>query len=240
MADQDQNEVLNSENEDNVQVNLPNSENQKNLSMSVDGTNVSASISIPPSVTAEPTVGDDVGRNLRGLPIRELISAPLIAVCEAQQQLAYTALDYYKRIAYEEDEKTTRLLTFDLERPVETPGGINVTKVKVQAPFIGLVPIPSLLISNVNIDFQMEVTDANTKRETTSADLSTAVTSKFFTNSVSIQGKVATSRENTRSTSQTAKYQVHVTASQQPQTEGLSKLMDIMASCVEPLSISNA
>ncbi|MFQ9476332.1 DUF2589 domain-containing protein, partial [Barnesiella intestinihominis] len=43
-------------------------------------------------------------------------------------------------------------------------------------------------------------------------------------------------RENTRMTNQTAKYQIHVTASQQPQTEGLSKLMDIMASCIEPIT----
>lgn len=57
----------------------------------------------------------------------------------------------------------------------------------------------------------------------------------LFGTSVSVQGKVGTSRENTRSTNQTAKYQVSVSASQQPPTEGLSKLMDIMASCVEPL-----
>lgn len=36
---------------------------------------------------------------------------------------------------------------------------------------------------------------------------------------------------------QTAKYQIHVIASQQQQTEGLSKLMDIMASCIEPVTV---
>lgn len=36
---------------------------------------------------------------------------------------------------------------------------------------------------------------------------------------------------------QTAKYQVHVSARQQQPTEGLSKLMDIMASCVEPVKL---
>ena len=61
------------------------------------------------------------------------------------------------------------------------------------------------------------------------------MTSKWFGTSVSVQGKVGTSRENTRSTDQTAKYQVSLSSSQQQQTEGLSKLMDIMASCIEPL-----
>ena len=61
----------------------------------------------------------------------------------------------------------------------------------------------------------------------------------FGSGSVNVSGKVSSSRENTRSTNQTAKYQVHVSARQQRQTEGLSKLMDIMASCVEPLPNPN-
>ena len=55
-----------------------------------------------------------------------------------------------------------------------------------------------------------------------------------------MSGKVTTARENTRMTNQTAKYQIHVSASQQPQTEGLSKLMDIMASCIEPINTESS
>ena len=92
-----------------------------------------------------------------------------------------------------------------------------------------------MLFRSVDVNFQMEVTDASTSKKSENADLSTNVTSKWFGTSVSVQGKVGTSRENTRSTNQTAEYQVSVSASQETQTEGLSKLMDIMASCIEPL-----
>lgn len=166
--------------------------------------------------------------------MRELISAPLIAVAEAQQQLAASSLDFHDKIAFEDDAKT-RCLEFDLERPVQVRDSIGKQEVHVEAPFIGLVPVPALMIDNVNIDFQMEVTDTSTSKTSENADLSTNVTSKWFGTSVSVQGKVGTSRENTRSTDQTAKYQVSVSSSQQQQTEGLSKLMDIMASCIEPL-----
>lgn len=111
----------------------------------------------------------------------------------------------------------------------------KVMEQKVEAPFIGLVPIPSLLIDRVDVDFQMEVTDTNTEKSNSSAEVSTNISSKWFGVKVDVAGKVSSSRENTRSTNQTAKYQVHVTASQQPQTEGLSKLMDIMAACIEPV-----
>jgi len=183
---------------------------------------------------SNPTKLGDVASSFKGLPMRELISAPLIAVNEAQQQLAASTLDYYNKIAFD-DEGKTRCLEFDLERPVQTPGSIGKQDIHVKAPFIGMVPIPALLIDNVNINFQMEVTDASTSKSTESSELSTDVTTKWFGTSVSVQGKVGAARENTRSTNQTAKYQVSVSASQQPPTEGLSKLMDIMASCVEPL-----
>lgn len=172
--------------------------------------------------------------SFKGLLMDELISAPLSAVNEAQQQLAASSLDFYNKIAFEDGAKT-RCLEFDLKRPVMGPGDIREQEVKVKAPFLGLVPIPSLLIDDVNIDFQMEVTDALTSKSSENVDMSADVPPKWFGSSVSVQGKVRTSRENTRSTNRTAKYQASVSANQQQQTEGLSKLMDIMESCIEPL-----
>lgn len=183
-----------------------------------------------------------IADNFKGLPMRELIGGPLFAAAEAQEKLASIAWDYYQKIAYNTDDNgkpdgTTRLLEFTLDRPVVQGGVVSAdgNKVSVKAPFIGLVPIPSLLIDRVDVDFQMEVTDTNTHKDQSSESLSTDISSKWFGVNVGISGKVSSSRENTRSTNQTAKYQVHVTASQQPQTEGLSKLMDIMASCIEPV-----
>lgn len=72
------------------------------------------------------------------------------------------------------------------------------------------------------------------------ADADVKASAKWFLFKAELNGKVSTARENTRTTNQTAKYQVHVSASQQPPTEGLSKLMDIMASCVEPLDKTNS
>lgn len=178
-----------------------------------------------------------------GLPIAELIAAPLTAACDSQKRLAQSAFEFMTEIGYSDAEKQTpRLLSFQLERPIE--GATDTQKVQVNAPFLGLVPLPSLLIDDVQIDFQMEVTTTETSKETSSSELSTSVNSSFkfgcfASGSVSVNGKVSSSRENTRSTNQTAKYQVHVSARQQQPTEGLSKLMDIMASCVEPVKLQS-
>ncbi|MBO5465211.1 MAG: DUF2589 domain-containing protein [Alistipes sp.] len=189
----------------------------------------------------ESTLRDDVSDKFRGLPMRDLIGNPLIAAAEAQEKLASTAWDFYHRIAYETDDKgnptgKTRLVKFKLNRPVVEDGVVGrVVEQTVEAPFIGLVPIPSLLIDRIDIDFQMEVTDTNTEKSSSAAEASTNISAKWFAANVQVAGKVSSARENTRSTNQTAKYQVHVSASQQQQTEGMSKLMDIMAASIEPI-----
>ena len=185
---------------------------------------------------AAPILGDsDVTDKFKGIPMRELIAAPLIAAAEAQQELAATAWNFYQQIAFDEDGKQARTLEFEVERPIQQDGKVTTMKQTGKAPFIGLVPIPALLIDRVDVDFQMEVTDTSSVKSTTNAEVEAKVSAKHWFINAEISGKVTTARENTRMTNQTAKYQIHVSASQQPQTEGLSKLMDIMASCIEPM-----
>lgn len=189
-----------------------------------------------PVLKADSNVTD----KFKGLPMRELIAAPLIAAAEAQQELAATAWNFYKQIAFDDDGKTARVLEFDIKRPIQQDGVMTTMPQSVKAPFIGLVPIPSLLIDRVDVDFQMEVTDTSNVKSTINAEVETKVSGKSWLISAEISGKVTTARENTRMTNQTTKYQIHVSASQQPQTEGLSKLMDIMASCIEPINTESS
>ena len=183
---------------------------------------------------------------MQGLPMQQLISAPLKAACDSQLQLAQSSLKFINNIGFQDGDtsKGANLIKFDLQRPVETPERIDTHTLEVQAPLLGLVPIPSLLIDDVNIDFQMEVnaTRSVTGKKESEADTTGKASIKlgiFGHADVEVHGKVSSSRENTRSTNQTAKYQVRVSARQQPPTEGLSKLMDIMASCTAPLSVKD-
>lgn len=182
----------------------------------------------------------EMAKQFKGLPMSDLIGGPLTAVCEAQMRLAQASYTYLTKIGFQEDGKTTRLIEFDLQRPEETPNGYKTTNLHVQAPFLGLVPLPCLLIEDVNVEFQMEVTTSESVTEKTTKEASSQLNANFKmgflgSGSLNIQGKVSSSRDNTRSTNQTAKYQVRINARQQQQTEGLSRLMDIMAQCTAAL-----
>jgi hypothetical protein len=191
-------------------------------------------------------MADSTKEQFKGLPMEELIGAPLTAVCDSQKKLAIAQYEFIRDMAFKDgkDDGETRLIKFNLQRPTETPNGIEMIDTAVQAPFLGLVPIPSLLIEDVTIDFQMEVSATEQSKERSNGEVSSSAEVSagfgFQKEKVSIQGKVASSKENTRSTNQTAKYQVHVRARQQEQTEGLSRLMDIMAQGVAPLPDNSA
>ena len=220
-------------------------ENAENLNENVSGQAkeiISAALEETQNRETSPVLKADsnVTDKFKGLPMRELIAAPLIAAAEAQQELAATAWNFYKQIAFDDDGKTARVLEFDIKRPIQQDGVMTTMPQSVKAPFIGLMPIPSLLIDRVDVDFQMEVTDTSNVKSTINAEVETKVSGKSWLISAEISGKVTTARENTRMTNQTAKYQIHVSASQQPQTEGLSKLMDIMASCIEPINTESS
>ena len=156
---------------------------------------------------------------------------------EELQKLAQSAFELMQEIDFNEDGKS-RMVEFSFQRPIQ--GSPTPQDVTVQAPFIGLVPLPNLLIDDVQVDFQMEVTATETSTEKSSTEGSSSANANFKFGcfgggSVNVSGKVSSSRENTRSTNQTARYQVDESNRQQRQTEGLSKLKDILASCVEPL-----
>ena len=150
---------------------------------------------------------------------------------EELQKLAQSAYELMQEIDFNEDGKS-RMVEFSFQRPIQ--GSPTPQDVTVQAPFIGLVPLPNLLIDDVQVEFQMEVTATETSTEKSSTEGSSSANC-FGGWSVNVGGKVSSSRENTRSTNQTARYQVDESNRQQRQTEGLSKLKDILASCVEPL-----
>lgn len=191
---------------------------------------------------------NEIGAKFVGLPMSDLIAGPLTAVCESQMKLAQASYEYMTKIGFEGGEEgqlgKTRLIEFDLERPAETASGYQAVKTHVQAPFLGLVPIPSLLVEDTTIEFQMEVSSTESQKSTTNTEAKTSATAKYgifgIGGNVTVSGSVTSARENTRSTNQSAKYQVRVHARQQQPTEGMARLMDILASCTAALPTSSS
>lgn len=196
--------------------------------------------------------GTPISNELKSVPMEFLIGAPLSASIKAQRELGREMIEFVNMLAFG-DSKASRgatskevvRLSMDLERPVVNESGVlSKQTITVAPPVLSLVPIPALLIDSVDITFSMEIHTVTASKENTDAGITVTgkggVETPFYNASVEVTGKMSTQREHTRSTDKTAKYDVTVRASQQPPTEGMAKLMDLLASTVEPLSIGPA
>ena len=178
-----------------------------------------------------------------GLPIEDLIVSPMIGMAKGQAKLNEVTWDYINEVAFVKDKDgkaTARALDVEMNRVMTdgTTGEQSLQKIYSKVPMLPLVPLPSLAITKADINFTMEVKSSDMSKSSTDASVSSTVSGGYkgwgFSAKFSVTGKVATHKENTRSTDNSAKYEVNVHAEQLPATEGMLKLSDFLTQMLEP------
>jgi hypothetical protein len=184
-----------------------------------------------------------IADNFAGLPIEDLIVSPIVGMAKGQAKLNEVTWRYISEVAFEKDKdgKTTaRSLDVEMNRVVTNgeTGEQEIQKLYNKVPMLPLVPLPSLAITSADIAFTMEVKTSETSKESSDSESSYSASAsaswwgmKF---NATVAGKVATHKENTRSTDNSAKYEVKVHAEQLPPTEGMLKLSDYLTQMLEP------
>lgn len=188
-------------------------------------------------------MANNIASQFSGLPIEDLIVSPLVGMAKGQAQLNDVTWRYISEVAFTKDKDgntTARSLDVEMNRVVTdgTTGEQSLQKLYSKVPMLPLVPIPSLAITSADIEFTMEIKTSEVDKSSVDTETSfQASASGGFWGmkySVSMAGKVATHKENTRSTDNSAKYNVKVHAEQLPPTEGMLKLSDYLTQMLEP------
>jgi hypothetical protein len=190
----------------------------------------------------------DISSQFKGLPMGDLIGGPLTAACDAQVRLANATADFIKYVGFNDPGQgnalgasNTRLATFSFKRLIADPADLTKTKeetVDLQVPMLAIVKVPSLAISKVDITFDMEVKSSFTSKESSATSGSFSSDMKvgwgIFSARVHLEGSVSSSKENTRSSDNSAKYHVQVLAEDTGMPEGLSRVLDILHTAITP------
>lgn len=181
-----------------------------------------------------------------GLPMASLIGTPLKAACDAQVMLAQSTVNFIRDVGFEGDK--TRTADFSYTRHVVTGKDglgndiIGKEDIGLEVPVLAIVNIPSLMVDEVDITFDMEVKSAESSKEIDDTKGSFSAKAKVgwgpFSVTANVSGSVASHKENTRSSDNSAKYHVQVHASQSGTPEGLSRVLDIIQDSVAPKSVS--
>ncbi|ARU62330.1 hypothetical protein CBW65_16165 [Tumebacillus avium] len=193
----------------------------------------------------------NMASQFRGLPMGDLIGAPIKAACDAQVMLAHSTASFIDTVGIERDDKGVskgpRQVKFQYKRLVENPlydstkadSEPFVTQdVEINVPLLAIVPIPNLGIDTLDVTFDMEVksavTDKSSFEATAGAKIEGHIGGGWWGASVEISGSVTSKSENTRTSDNSARYHVAVHAKDKGTPEGLSRVLDMLHQSIVP------
>ena len=176
-----------------------------------------------------------ITEQFKGLPMEDLIGAPLIAAANAQGKLANLTKNFIEEVGTDENGKI-RTIDFTYGKTYKkSPNSDDVEEVDktLTVPLLAIINIPSLSVKKVIIDFEMEVKQQTQHKSKLAANTTLSVKSNFWSPvSASITGSVSTSKETTRKTDNSAKYSVHIEARDDGPPEGLAKVLNILSGLI--------
>lgn len=167
-----------------------------------------------------------MGDEFKGLPIEDLIGAPLIAAANAQGKLAAVTAEFIKTVGVDSENNVN---TVDFKYKTKGADGKDEQNV-VQVPLLSIVNIPGLCLKKAEVAFTMEIKQqtADTSSTDASATINASYGGAWSPFKAKMTGTVATKSEHTRSTDKTAKYDIRIEARDDGMPEGLAKVLDIL------------
>jgi len=196
-----------------------------------------------------------MAQQFSGLPIKSLIGAPLIAGAESNAKMAYTQTQFLLSTCfdYENGNYKPIMINMTLTRSVVKPDGSAGTpaETKFDLPLMTIMPLNSLAVDNVAVDFEMEVKSSFSNDKETSAESESAAEGSFsakvgygcfsaeVSGSVSASSKSASSEKSHYEKSNSAKYTIHAHAGQLPLPEGVTTIIQAFSQCIAPIQLKD-
>ena len=198
-------------------------------------------------------MAEKIANQFTGLDMHSLIAGPLIAACEAETMLAAATAKFIEDVGLEEPTdakgdgnkiRRVRTTEFSFDRAIHGANGENIGQetVVMNVPLLSMVKIPTFGIDEMNITFDMEVKSSESSESSDdknlSADGNISLGIGPFKAKVNIKGSIACHEKNTRSSDNSAKYHVDLHAKDYGTPEGLSRMLDILATASTPRAIT--
>lgn len=179
------------------------------------------------------------------LNIESLIEAPLIAAVKANSLMQREQVRFLLDTcfsAYDVNDVCDKALSpvmvkmlltssnIDYSKNQEEDLPVSINKMEFQVPLISLIPINSLAVNSVDIDFKMEVTSMN---QTESCNNESAAI---------LKGKIANSHQSKEYISdekqETRSLNVKICANSLPLPKGVIELIDMYTKSIQPVQSS--
>ena len=206
-----------------------------------------------------------MAQQFTGLPMDDLIGAPLNAAANANAAMAITQTRFILDTCFYTEGQDTDveykpiMITMTLVRGVLTPGAapgdaptIDQIETKFDLPMITIIPINSLGVDDVAVTFEMEVkssygeeqSEETEKQIQASAEWEVKVgwgpVSSTIKGSASYDQKDSSSFNTHYEKSNSAKYTVNVHAGQLPVPKGVNTIIEAFTQAITPIELPAA
>ena len=208
-----------------------------------------------------------MSQQFSGLPMESLIGGPLNAAAKANSAMALTQtrfmLDTCFNMAKEDKDGKTIPTQYEpimidmiLTRSViseDKDGKVSVTpaSTKFTLPLLTILPINSLAVETVDINFEMEVKSSFSEDDNKAKESESKGEGSFETKlgwgplSVSIKGSASYSSKDSEThnthyeKSNSAKYTVNVHAGQLPLPKGVNTIIEAFTKTIQPIELKS-
>lgn len=205
-----------------------------------------------------------MAQQFTGLPMGSLIGGPLMAAAKANHQMALTQVDFLMTTCFENKGTDTdcyepRMIDMKLTRNVITPGEkqgdppiISPLTSTINLPLLTILPLNSLAVDNVNVNFMMEVSSCYSEDHSKASSETTKEDASFNAKignglwSVEVKGSISHDKTNTSSDNShyekknSATYKVDVHAGQLPLPPGVGVIIQAYTNNISPIELAKA
>lgn len=225
---------------------------------------------------AEPTPSTpqlvSMAQQFTGLPMNDLIGVPLMAAATANSQMGMTQVKYMLDLCFKNKTDTSDpknpktsyepvMIDMSMTRHVIVPSAEESTDGKISAPLIKpmttniklplltIIPLNSLAVETVDVNFDMEVKSSYSEEHTESHKKDLKAESSFEAKigygifSATIKGSVSYDSSSEKSAkshyekSNSAKYTVAVHAGQLPLPQGVNVIIQAYTNNIGPIEL---
>ena len=196
-----------------------------------------------------------MSQQFSGLPMESLIGGPLNAAAKANSAMALTQTMFMLDTCFKKKElgsKTPPVYNYEpimidmvLTRSVIIQGmdltsGIPQASTKFSLPLLTILPINSLAVETVDINFEMEVKSSFSEDNNEAKSSETAGEGTTIKGSASYSSKDSSTHNTHYEKSNSAKYTVNVHAGQLPLPKGVNTIIEAFAQAIQPIELTPA
>lgn len=200
-----------------------------------------------------------MAQQFTGLPMDSLIGGPLNAAANANSAMALTQTKFLLDTCFSQSGTAPAIaysplmINMTLIRGVLTPGDNGTTIQQVTTnfnlPLLTIVPLNSLAVETVDVNFEMEVKSSFSEDTSQKSDTERQASGSFEAKlgwgplSVSISGSASYDQKDSSShdthyqKSNSAKYTVAVHAGQLPLPQGVNTIIQAFTNAIQPVQM---